>query len=50
MKTKLKLPKLPIYQTAKEVIVFNSDLNDDYIENEIEENSYYLLCGDEHDE
>jgi len=50
MKTKLKLPKLPINKPAKDVIVSNSDLDDDYIENEIEEHNYYLLCGDEHDE
>jgi len=50
MKTKLKLPKLLINQTAKDIIVSNSDLDDDYIENEIEENNYYLLCSDEHDE
>jgi len=50
MTTKLKLPKLPINQTTKIVIVSNSDLIDEYIENESEENNYYLLFGDEHDE
>ena len=49
MKKKLKQPKLQANQATKEIDVFIVELSNEN-DTENEEDNYYLLCSNEHDE